>query len=555
MAEETSASGFTSSHVVPITGIPGQLIYMMGGMAVGDFNNDGWQDVFVIGGGAAADHLFINDGDGTFADQAAAWGIDQLHMGMGASTGDFNNDGWLDLYVTSAGPTGSPPQVGSHRLYRNDSGSGKPGFVNVASQAGVNMSSPTNPAGFGSAFGDYDLDGDLDLCVTSWWGNADGVRLFRNNGNETFSDVTVPALGDGVFEIWAFQPAFADMDGDLYPELLIAADFETSRYLVNHRDGTFTDTTASSGLGLDDNGMGQCVGDVNNDLLLDWYVTSIHKTNPQPGDNVGNMLYLNAGGHQYDEVSVAAGCNDGGWGWGACAADLDQDGWIDLVEVNGKQGNPQYVDEPAKLFRNDGDGTFSDVALACGFDYTAVSTSVAVFDADNDGDQDIFGFTNLGAHKFFRNITPELGGWLRLTFDTSDHPLLAPNGSGTRIEAVTGKLSQVRMVNSSPSYCATSEWATHFGFGDAPIIDEVRITWARGQETVLQNVRVNQALVIEAPHVADINADAVVNGSDLGSLLLNWGQSPGPATLKFDLNGDGAINGADLGILLVAWGR
>ncbi|MCZ6603017.1 MAG: VCBS repeat-containing protein, partial [Planctomycetota bacterium] len=223
--------------------------------------------------------------------------------------------------------------------------------------------------GAGVALLDYDLDGDLDLCVVSYWGEHQGNRLFRNNGDETFTDVTDVALGMGVFEVWGFQPAFVDMNGDRYPELLISADYETSRYLVNNADGTFTDMTVASGTGLDDNGMGQAVGDFDNDGLLDWYVSSIHQLIPPPGHNSGNMLYVAQGSHCYVESSVATGTNDGGWGWGTVTVDLDNDTWLDIVEVKGRPAKGgEWINEPGKLFHNDGDGTFTEMAAATGFD-------------------------------------------------------------------------------------------------------------------------------------------------------------------------------------------
>ncbi len=141
-----------------------QWFVMTAGGAVGDFNNDGWQDLFVIHGGTEPDKLFINDGDGTFTDQAAAWGLTDQHRGVGAAVGDYNNDGWQDIYVTSLGITASAT-TGAHRLYRNDAGTG---FTEVAAAADVNTTSTTQPDGYGAAFGDYDLDGDLDLVVAGW---------------------------------------------------------------------------------------------------------------------------------------------------------------------------------------------------------------------------------------------------------------------------------------------------------------------------------------------------------------------------------------------------
>ncbi len=552
------AAGLVANHAADEICICAQS-WMTGGMAVGDFNNDGLQDIFWIGGGATADKLFINQGGGTFIDRASDWGIDGLHAGCGASVGDYNDDGFLDIYVTSFGdPDVCNPelcfpadvdQVGVHRLYRNN---GDGSFTNVAEEAGVSFSSQTIGTGYGSAFGDYDLDGDLDLFVASWFPSADGNRLYRNNGDGTFTDVTDDALGDGIDDVWGFQPAFVDMDGDLYPELLLAADFETSCYFRNNGDGTFTNITVESGTGLDDNGMGQTVADFNNDGLLDWYVTSVHNATPPPGNNPGNMLYLNLGNHSYEEVSIEAGVNDGGWGWGTVALDLDQDGWMDIVEVNGRNSK-QWEPERAKLFHNLQDGTFEDIAEIAGLDSDGQGRGVVAFDADNDGDLDLAISTNAGPLAYYRNQTAA-GNWLRVLLDTSGNPLLPPNGFGARIVATIGGVSRHRHLNSNPSYLATSELSVHFGFGEETLIDELRVIWSRGYETVLTNVAVNQHLTITAPSLADLSADGIVGPTDLAQLLVAWGPVTDSSTLFADLDNDGAVGPTDLAILLVAWG-
>jgi hypothetical protein len=306
------------------------------------------------------------------------------HGGIGVSAADYDANGYVDLYVTSLGSPSQDGEIGMNRLYRNN---GNGTFTEVGVAAGVNLTttSPLKPASFGSAWGDFDLDGDLDLCVASWNRAGDGNVLFRNNGNGTFTNVTGGAVGEAFTDpswgVWGFQPVFADMNGDLYPELLMAADFETSRYLLNNGDGTFTDITISSGTGLDDNGMGQAVADVNNDGLLDWYVTSIYNECPSARFYNGNTLYLNLGNNLFQEVSASAGVNDGGWGWGTAAADFDHDGWVDLGEVNGRaapcpafDGNCNdgtgdcWYGEQEYLYYNNGDGTFTELAQTAGFD-------------------------------------------------------------------------------------------------------------------------------------------------------------------------------------------
>lgn len=559
LSNETAGAGLVATHMADLVAIPAAQEWQTGGLAVEDFNNDGSMDIFWIGGGLTADKLFMNNGAGGFVDLAAAWGIADLHCGNGAAAGDYNGDGWVDLYVTSFGAPGAEGPPGAHRLYRNDSGTG---FTNVAADAGVNYSCPqatNNPSGYGAAFGDYDLDGNLDLCVVSWWGDSelnpggdDGTRLYHNKGDGTFEDVTDAALGGAVHGIWGFQPAFADMDGDRYPELLISADFETSRYLVNNADGTFTDMTVASGTGLDDNGMGQTVADFANNGKFDWYVTSVYSPTPPP-DHPGNMLYLSQGGHSYIEAAGFAGVLDGRWGWGTIAIDLDHDTWLDILEVNGRDAAP-YANQPARLWRNNGGFFFTEMAAAAGFDHADEGRGIAYLDADNDGDLDVVVSTNAGPLAYYVNQTPDIGAWLRIKLDTGNNPTLAPNGFGTRVLATVGGNTYRRIMNSSPSYLATSELRVHFGLGDATVVDTLRFEWAKGYVTEMTDVAVNQQMTVQAPQLGDIDADGAVGVVDLLGLLGGWGPCPAaPAPCLADLDNDGQIGVTDLLVILANW--
>lgn len=557
LVNATAESGIAHTHAADATCM-GSQAWQTGGMAVGDFNNDGWPDLYVIGGGIVADKLYINNGAGGFANVAPAWGLTLMHGGCGASVADYDRDGWQDIYVTSFGNAGAPGQIGKHRLLRN---TGNGSFSDVAVSAGVNQTTTQLPNGYGSAWGDYDLDGDLDLFVASWkdifglGNNGTGNKLFRNDGNGTFTNVTSTAMPNAMFGVWGFQPAFVDMDGDRYPELLLAADFETSRYLKNNADGTFTNWTAQSGTGLDDNGMGQTVGDFNNDGRLDWYVTSIHMAVPNQGHHNGNMLYMSQGGHVYTETSVPSGVNDGGWGWGTLALDLDNDGWLDLVEINGRP-TAEWANERGYLWHNNGDppaNTFTEIGIQAGFDHVGEGRAMAWMDADRDGDQDFFVFVNNGTLLYYRNDTPKAGNWIHLEFDTSAHDLLPPQGYGTRVTVITGEHSQIRYLSGSPSYLATSEAAMHVGVGAAEVIDRIEIHWSRGQTSVLTDVQVNQFLEIQAPLAADVTADGLVNVIDLLSIISRWGLCPAGTVCAEDVNGDGTVNEADLMSVLKHW--
>ncbi|MFO0873138.1 MAG: FG-GAP-like repeat-containing protein [Phycisphaerales bacterium] len=538
------------THQPAVLAIPGPQDWMPAGIAIADYDKDGWPDIFWASGGTVPDHLYINNHNGIFSDQAGAWGLTDIHAACGACAGDYDDDGWIDIYVTSFGNgNDNQGQVGKNRLYHNN---GNGGFTNVATAAGVNFTSTVISSGYGCCWGDYDLDGDLDLAISAWFASAKGNRLYRNNGDGTFTNVTGTAV---VFPntTWGFQTSLTDMDGDGWPELLLAADFGTSRYYRNNGNGTFTDVTVASGTGKDQNGMGECVGDFNNDGRLDWYVTSIYLDTPQPASGEGNKLYINQGGHTYLETAVASGVADGGWGWGTIAVDLDQDGWLDIVEVNGRPGNDEFTGEQEYIYRNNGNGTFTEMGLAAGLTFKAEGKSIASIDYDRDGDVDFAITFNSDKAKLYRN-DGATGAWLHVELDTPNNPLLAPNGFGARVTATAGGHSYVRYIDGAPSFLNTGEIAAHFGLGSATIVETLRIDWPRGYVTTLTNVAVNQFLSIQGPSLTDLSADGVTDGADLGLLLGRWGPVGVSSDRKADLNNDGVVDGADLGILLNAWG-
>lgn len=533
-----------------------------GGGTVGDFNNDGWQDLFVFSGGDGnePDHLFINNGDGTFSDRAAAWGLTAAHKGKSACVGDYDGDGWQDLYVTSAGPWNQSEQVGHHKLYHNN---GDGTFTDVANTAGVATTNPNYPDAWTACFGDYDLDGHLDLYVGGFVlsdSSNEGKRLFHNNGNGTFTDVTQQiGLFSGVGPIANLSSRFIDMDGDSYPELLLVGDFKGvaghvgSRYFKNNTDGTFSDVTNASDTGDEENGMGHCVGDFDNDGLIDWYVTSIHF--PTIGWT-GNKFYRNLGGHNYLERADSADCNDGGYGWGAVAVDFNHNGFLDLAETNGDGANSgSFHNEQSYLFMSDGSsGSFTENALSSGIDHTGKGRSLLHLDYDNDGDQDLVIIANGEPLRLYRNnITDEPNtNWLRVFLEDGNAHGIAPNGYGVKVKVTVGTTTMTRSIDGGTTFLGICELSAHFGLGNATVVDSLRVEWPHGSVTELFDVNVNQTLTIVAgatPCPADLDGDGQVNGGDLGLLLVGWNTS-GIA----DINGDGTVNGADMGLMLIAWG-
>lgn len=489
-SDQTKAAGLSMVHSPPLEERPAR---MTAGAAAGDFNNDGWVDLFVIGGGLRSDALFINMGDGTFEDRTIQAGLNEQHLGAGAAVGDYDGDGWLDIYVTSWGNP-EAPLPGKHRLYRNN---GDLTFTDVAAAAGVNRTSLAVRDGFGATFGDYDLDGDLDLYVAGWFRESLGNRLFHNNGDGTFEDVTDDA---GLFEelVFGFSPCFADMNGDRHPELVMAADLSTSRYYINDRDGTFTEFTRESGTGLDTTGMGSALGDWNGDGLLDWYVSAV-KDAEGVGRGEGGKLYTNLGNHRFQEEAAAAGVDAGGWGWGTIEADLNHDGLLDMAETNGWIYEA-YVDNPSKLWLNNGDGTFQEVAEEAGFAHTLQGRGILSFDYDRDGDRDLVVTAWNDELRLYRNDLQGAGtNWLQVILDTSRGRALAPNGVGSSLTLRIGEQEYYRDMLRCSNYLTQSEPVVHFGLGGADTVNELRVEWANGTVTVVQGLAANQVITVAPP--------------------------------------------------------
>ncbi|MFK7883888.1 MAG: FG-GAP-like repeat-containing protein [Phycisphaerales bacterium] len=517
---------------------------MLGGMAAADFNRDGLDDLFLIGGGGQPDLLLIAEQtvDGVqFTDQAAAWGVDSQHIGAGVSVADYNNDGYLDMYVTSHGPP-SGQRRAWHKLYRNNGPDqqGEFSFTDVAFEAGVQATTELRADGFSSSWGDIDLDGDLDLVVAGWIGNSGGNRLFENNGDGTFSDVTADAIAFEVLDTRGFTPRLIDVTGDTFPEILMAADYGTSVLLRNDGTGNFTDFTNASNTSQETNGMGATNADFNNDGMVDWYVTSIYN---DATNQDGNKLYLNTGGGIFSETSVAAGVDDGGWGWGAAAGDLDLDGDVDIVETNGWSGS-QWIVERAYVFLNDGDGSsFDERGEDSGISFNAQGRSVLLWDMDRDGDLDsVFGSIN-APFAVYRNDRAQRSpaNWINIRLDTSASDSNAPDGVGATVTIVAGNMTQHRWVQANSDYLAQRPIEAHFGLGDAEVIDQVVIQWANGTSRTLNGLAINASHVLAACD-ADTDGNGVVTTEDVMAYI----DAFVAGVRRADLLPDGRLNFFDI---------
>ncbi len=504
----TQAAGLSFVHE---TAIDHQSGPMTAGGAAGDFNGDGYADLYFIGGGGRMDALYINNRNGSFSDRTEEWNLDTLHRGVGATTGDYDNDGDLDLYVTSFGPMTQNADHGQHRLYRNEGDH----FVNVAAVTGVDTTTTTHPDGYGAAFGDYDRDGNLDLFVGAWH-NAPvlGARLFHNKGDGTFEDATEKA-GIITQSTRAFGAVWIDMDNDRYPELLIPGDFGTNRYYRNNRDGTFSELDPGTGLTSKDgtpnwtiskahNAMGTTVGDFNGDGRPDWFITAIWPTSNLDSDFWGNGLYINQGNHTYTEEASGYRVNDGGWGWGSESADFDNDGWTDIVMTNGwpftdPVSGASFDNESSYLWRNQGDLSFEEIGAQSGFNHTGQGRALLTLDYDRDGDMDIAVLSYREGMQLFRNdqnnsyMSPS-SHWLQIELDTTRSPSRAPHGLGARITVEAGGITQTQYMKAGGTYLGQSERVVHFGLGPHSRVQKLTIDWGDGVPVTLRGVRADRRL-------------------------------------------------------------
>ena len=490
----------TKKYIIETTGT---------GVAILDYDNDGWPDIFIVNGttldalpGAEAptSHLYHNNHDGTFTDVTEKAGLHHTGWGQGVCVGDYDNDGFEDMYVT---------YYGKNVLFHNN---GNGTFTDVSEKAGVAGSGKA--WGTGCAFVDYDRDGKLDLMVATyvdfdlatspkpgeraeclWKGVAVmcGPRglafssnlLYHNRGDGTFEDVTRKAHIDKTNGHYCFSVSTLDYDEDGWPDIFVACDSTPAILYHNNKDGSFTDTAVLAGAAFSEDGneqagMGSTVGDFNGDGKLD-----IFKTNFSDDTST---LYRNNGNGTFDDVTSTAGLglHTQYLGWGTMFFDFDNDGWLDLVLVNGhvypevdKQHLGSNYQEPRILYHNLGNGTFTDISSESGPGITGTSSSrgLAIGDLWNDGQLSVV-VSNMNAPpNLLVNQVRTPNHWVAIkTIGTKSNR----DGIGARIKLRLGARLFVDEVRSGSSFISNNDMRVHFGLGAATTIDEIEIRWPSG---------------------------------------------------------------------------
>lgn len=494
------------------------------GCALLDYDNDGDLDVFLMTasrsegfaeGAEPSNRLYRNDGNGRFSDVTGQAGLVRSGWGQGVCAGDYDNDGWIDLYLT---------YYGHNVLYRNTGGGS---FVDVTRKAG--LYTKHRLWGVGCSFLDYDRDSDLDLFVTNyidfdpvtaprpgensnclWKGipvmcGPRGLKglpsnLYRNEGDGTFADVSGPAGITAAGERYGLGVLVADYDNDGWPDVYVACDSTPNLLFRNNRDGTFAEMgllagVAYSGDGKEQAGMGVDAGDYDNDGDLD-----IVKTNFSDDKS---SLYKNHGDGTFTDATFEAGLgvNLAYLGWGVGFLDYDQDGFDDIFIANGHvypeidgHGFRSRYRQRKVLYRNTGKRAFVDVTASSGADLLQPQTSrgIALGDIDNDGTLEILVNNENGRPSLYKNFGPR-GNWIVVLAVGSRSNRSA---IGTRISVVAGGgRRMIREVRSGGTYASQSDLRLHFGLGTAKEAD-LEVRWPDGSVEKFAGVAANQFLTI-----------------------------------------------------------
>ena len=496
------------------------------GVAFYDYDNDGWLDILVLSGTRLerdpkdpppTNRLYHNNRNGTFTDVTVKAGLIRTGWASGLCIGDYDNDGYEDLFIT---------YWGANVLYHNN---GNGTFSDLTKKAKLDFAGIR--WGSGCTFIDYDRDGNLDLFVSNYLSfdlqtaplpglsancNWKGIPvncgpkglpfarnwLYRNNGDGTFTDLSDKT---GISKITARYPmtaAAADFDGDGWTDIYVACDSTASIMYRNNRNGTFTDIALESGVAFNEDGQGQAgmglaIGDYNNDGRLDIFKTHFADDTP--------VLYRNTGNWLFEDMTFAAGFGSATRYvcWGAGMPDLDNDGNPDIVFVTGnvypevEKYFKQYPHRsPRMVFRNLGHGKFEDVSSRAGSGMTDAHSSrgMASGDFDNDGDLDILVMNMNEPPSLLRNEYKGKNNWLEVkTIGVKSNR----TGLGALVVMRAGERSQAQAVLSQSSYYSHDDLRLHFGLGEQTKVDSLEIRWPSGQVDILKNLPANQVVIVK----------------------------------------------------------
>ena len=497
----------TKEYIIETTG---------SGVAFIDYDNDGFVDIFVISGQGGTNRLYRNGGNGHFTDVTSQLGLTSTGWGQGVCAGDFDNDGYTDLFVT---------YWGQNHLYRNMDGKH---FEDVTTK--THLTQDRTRYNSGCAFLDYDGDGHLDLFVANYLkfdfettpkpganpycfyrGIAvncgprglpfDTNLLYHNRGDGTFEDVSERSGIAKVTGHYALGVLAQDVNDDGRPDIYVACDQTPSLLFINRGDGTFVEEGMLRGVAYDENGrslsgMGITSADYDGDGRLDIFRTNFsdeHET-----------LYRNTGDGQFDDVTLQAGLgrNTRFVGWGCALFDFDNDGWKDLLLVNGhvfpeidRLGTDIHYRDRAILYHNTGKGTFQDISAEAGAAIASRHSArgLAVGDIDNDGTLEVLVNNQNEPPSLWKQDKRAAGHWLliKLAGSRSNRSAI-----GARVVVSTAGHLQTDELRSGGSYLSQNDLRLHFGLGAATRADSITVRWPSGEKTVLRDVAADRVVTI-----------------------------------------------------------
>ncbi|EDY84641.1 FG-GAP repeat domain protein [Verrucomicrobiia bacterium DG1235] len=479
-----------------------------------DFDQNGWQDIYIVRFGLP-DIIYLNEA-GSFTRVDNPLGLDTTNGGNGAAYADIDNDGDKDFVLSTADEK-------RYRLYIN---LGNGTYEEQAQTRGFDLPSDVDHKGTSVALGDVNRDGYLDI-FTGDWGVEDveetyqqHYALFLNQGAANPGHFTNATAEAGIVfnspRADFFTPNITDLDQDGWPDLAVLVDNGKSKLYWNNANGTFTDTTAESGTARENHGMGSAIGDIDGDGDLDWFVTTIAMD--LSGENVeNNQLYINQGNRLFVNRSRDAGMHFGGWAWGTNMFDYDNDADLDVVLVNNEnvsnidgQAGP-LVDGPMRLWRNNDPATldFSDVSNLENANHAAWGVGILNFDYDKDGDLDLFAVHQFSRPILLRNDLKNSPPHLRLSLEgTVSNP--DAYGAFVTLQATEDGPIQVREYNPTNAYMAQLEPFLHFGLGDHEdeTIHKITVRWPSSIVQEFTDVAINQTFPI-------VENEALLEGTEI----------------------------------------
>ncbi|XP_066911010.1 uncharacterized protein [Clytia hemisphaerica] len=512
---------------------------LTGGVAVGDYDGDGWDDVFftVFYGNSL---LYRNNGDGTFTDVTRTTNVGPSMYGSSAGWIDIDSDGDLDLYVTTVGDS-------RHYLYVNHGGY----FTEEAKERGLSLEFESKRllSGMTPNFGDYDRDGFLDVYTAEWiMNNANerefthsATRLFRNKGTSKpgYFEDTTDFAGVSMDNAWkfmrtshiagthTFSATFTDFDNDNWSDLFVTGDFGQSKMFWNNKNGTFTECTKECGIIGNQDAMGLAVGDFDRDGKQDFFISAVHYSNKSCPvfscffGEIGNALYLGNSNRKF-KMADKYGAKKTRWAWGAAMFDFNNDGRLDIAVTNGFQIDSTTLEdsdfdgkESINLFQNQGrDTPMVDVTKETGLEFDGMGRAMAILDFDRDGHEDLLVVDNTGPPLLWRNKGgSDKNKWIKIKVmhKCDNNPKKYCDSYGAKVYVTTkDNETQFTEVGSKTHYMGQSTITCHFGVGKFDYVD-ITIFWPRFDKTItLQSVKTKQIMRI-TPDLA--NQEAIIDPS------------------------------------------